>query len=327
MKAIKALIPAAILCMAGAAQAQLVVYGLLDGSYGKSIGDDIAGLKADLHSGGDNGNSEGNSTSRFGLKGSTEVAPGIKANFNLQSNGITSNGDVNATFFNRAAWFGLSGSFGEVRFGKQDSVGFQTLIDYDLNGWTNGVPASFMNLERGRQAKSLQYITPSLGGAKVQIGFVPKGNQVAPDDQDVVSAGVTYAAGPISGSLAVESKRTEAGTTWVGGSFSYDLKVVKLVVGGAKDKILPSGTNPGLGSVRLFSLGVVAPVSSINIGAQVGQLSGDSKSTNLEVFVNSEIFKNTTAYAEAGTTKIKKVNNVDTDIKGTGFAVGMIYVF
>jgi len=322
MKAIKALIPAAILLsMAGAAQAQLVVYGLLDGSYGKSVGDDIAGLKADLHSGGDNGNSEGNSTSRFGLKGSTEVAPGIKANFNLQSNGITSNGDVNSTFFNRAAWFGLSGSFGEVRFGKQDSVGFQTLIDYDLNGWSNGVPASFMNLERGRQAKSLQYISPSFSGAKVQIGYVPKGNQVAPDDQDVVSAGVTYAAGPISGSLAVESKRTEGASTWVGGAFSYDLSVVKLAVGGAKDK------TASLGSVKLFSFGVVAPVSGINIGAQVGQLSGDSKSTSIEAFVNSEIFKNTTAYLEAGNTKVKKLNNVDTDVKGTGFAVGLIYVF
>jgi predicted porin len=318
----KALIPAALLLsLAGAANAQLTIYGLLDGSVGKSVADDIANLKTDFHSGGDNGNSEGNSTSRFGLKGTTDVGSGVKANFNLQSNGITSNGDVNSTFFNRAAWFGLSGGLGEVRFGKQDSVGFQTLIDYDLNGWSNGVPASYMNLERGRQERSLQYISPSFSGVKVQVGFVPKGNQAAPLDQDVASLGVSFATGPLSVGVAVESKRTEAGGTFFGAAGSYDLKVVKVALGATKDK------TASFGDVKLFSAGVVAPVASINIGAQLGQASGDSKWTSAEFFVNSEVFKNTTAYFEAGTTKFKKVNNVDSSTKGTGFALGVIYVF
>jgi predicted porin len=321
MKA-KALIPAALLLsLAGAANAQLVVYGLLDGSVGKSVADDIADKKADFHSGGDNGNSEGNSTSRFGLKGSTDVGSGIKANFNLQSNGITSNGDVNTPFFTRQAWFGFSGGLGEVRFGKQDSVGFQTLIDYDLNGWSNGVPASYMNLERGRQERSLQYISPSFGGAKVQVGFVPKGNQTAPNDKDVASVGVSFATGPLSVGVAVESKREEAAGTFFGAAGSYDLKVVKLALGATKDK------TTAYGDVKLFSVGAVAPVAGINIGAQVGQASGDSKWTSAEFFINSEVFKNTTAYFEAGTTKFKKINNTDVDTKGTGFALGVIYVF
>ncbi|ASM78117.1 hypothetical protein VITFI_CDS2339 [Vitreoscilla filiformis] len=83
----KALIPAALLLsLAGAAHAELALYGLIDLSYGKNgyVGDQ----KADFHSGGDDGSSQGNSTSRFGLKGSTDIGSGLKANFRLESNGI-----------------------------------------------------------------------------------------------------------------------------------------------------------------------------------------------------------------------------------------------
>ena len=50
-----------------------------------------------------NGGFGGNWATKFGLKGSTEVGPGVKANFDLQSNGITSNGEVNSPFFGRQA--------------------------------------------------------------------------------------------------------------------------------------------------------------------------------------------------------------------------------
>ena len=128
----KALIPAALLLsLAGAAHAELALYGLIDLSYGKNgyVGDQ----KADFHSGGDDGSSQGNSTSRFGLKGSTDIGSGLKANFRLESNGITSDGDIGSPFFGRQAWAGVSGGFGEVRLGRQDSVAFQTMIDAGLS--------------------------------------------------------------------------------------------------------------------------------------------------------------------------------------------------
>jgi predicted porin len=73
----------------------MTIYGLLDASYGKSLRGDSAGEKADFHSGGDNGSGEGNSTSRVGIKGSTDVGSGLKANFKLETGGITSSGEVN----------------------------------------------------------------------------------------------------------------------------------------------------------------------------------------------------------------------------------------
>ena len=154
----KALIPAALaLGFVGTAQAQLSLYGLIDASYGKSLLSDVfLRDKADFHSGGDNGSSEGNSTTRVGIKGAIDVGSGVKANFRFETGGIDSDGEVNGggSFFNRQAWFGLSGSFGEVRLGRQDSVSFQTMIDFDFNGASNGVSGCWSARSRRRPISS-----------------------------------------------------------------------------------------------------------------------------------------------------------------------------
>ena len=69
------------------------------------------------------------STSRIGLKGSMDVGGGTKINFRLETSGIESDGTVGdyGSFFGRQMWAGFSGSWGEVRLGRQDSVPFQTI--------------------------------------------------------------------------------------------------------------------------------------------------------------------------------------------------------
>ena len=204
----KTLIAAAALTLAaGAAQAQMTIYGLIDLSYGQSILSDYLGEDPDFHSGGDNGSSEGNSTTRIGLKGSMEVASGIKANFNLETGGIDSDGGVNngGDFFNRQMWAGLSGGWGEVRLGKQDSVVYQTMSGYDFNGASNGISSGGYTSSAvwlpGRQSRLLNYISSNMGGFKVQAGFVPKGNEVGAEDTfaGVVSTAVTTCAPKLGG--------------------------------------------------------------------------------------------------------------------------------
>jgi predicted porin len=326
---------AILLSLAGGAQAQMTIYGLLDGSYGKSIYDDLpvhgaAGnqsLKADFHSGGDDGSGQGNSTSRFGIKGTTDVGSGIKANFNLQSSGITSSGSVNDPFFGRQAWFGFSGGFGEFRFGRQDSIPFQTMIDFDFNGASNGISAGAYSgvgafgAKIGRQSRSLQYIAPEfVKGAKLQLGFVPEGN--VPGDKATYSAGVTYTAGPLSVAGAYESKRTETSAQFGSISASYDLTVAKFMLGYTKNG----------SSVKGFNVGVTAPVAGFTVGALYGKNSSDTdKSKAYELFVNKEVLKGTYAYAEYGSADMKGTQTVvgsfPTATKGSGFAVGMIYTF
>lgn len=314
----KKLIPAALLLAAvGAAQAQVSVYGLIDLSYGKNVVDDATGTRATIHSGGDDGSSQGNSTTRVGLKGSTEVSPGLKANFKLESAGITSEGAVGSAgqpFFNRQTWAGLSGAFGEVRLGKQDSVPFQTMIDFDLNGAANAASA-FGNIAaapwlRGRQARSLQYIAPEMSGIKAQFGLAPAGT--AAGEKTSVSAGVTYTAGPLVVAAAVETKRADTDKNFMSLAGRYDLGVAK---------VSASYSNGGT-DLRGIGLGVVAPIAGFNIGLQFGR-NTDTKATAVEVFANREIFKNTYGYVDLGSVS----KTTTTSIKGKAYAAGVIYVF
>lgn len=309
---------------ASLAHAQMTIYGLVDMSYGKSIADDQAGLKADIHSGGDDGSSQGNSTSRVGIKGGVDVGSGVKMNFRFETGGITSAGEVNpgGAFFNRQAWLGMSGSFGEVRVGRQDSVPFQTMIGYDFNGASNGVSAlSYTGVgpfARGRQSRSVQYIAPSfVTGLTAQAGLVVKGNSTVVGAKDVLSGGARYESGPWSAAVTFQTKATETSKDFAAIAGSWDFKVAKVMLGYADGgKVASGGTGSGP------SLGVTTTLAGINLGALAAQnTDSGAKSRAVEVFVNKEIFKSTYAYGEVGQFKPTGGSSA------TGYAAGIIFVF
>lgn len=334
----KSLISAALaLGFAGTAQAQMSIYGLIDMSYGKSLyGDVFLREKADFHSGGDNGSSEGNSTTRIGLKGSTDLGGGIKGNFKLESGGIGSDGSVTGggNFFNRQAWAGFSGSFGEVRLGRQDSVSFQNMIDFDFNGASNGLSAGGYSLVGvwlpGRQSRSLQYITPTFGGVTGQLGFVPKGNGGS-NAKDVVSGAIKFGVGDLLLGGSFQTKPVKGGEDFASLAASYDFKFLKVMVGyadGGKFSKGGSGDGP--------TVGLNVPLAGWNFGFHYAQnLDEDLKIKSAEVWVNKEIFKNTYAYVEAGNWETSKSVNplnaafgvTNGKLKGTAYAAGVIWVF
>jgi predicted porin len=320
----KLILASALLAAFGVAHADATVYGLVDMSYSKSLADDSASpkKKADFHSGGDDGSSQGNSVTRLGVKASTEVAPGIKANVNFETAGITSDGSVGTPFFNRQAWAGLSGSFGEVRLGKQDSVAFQTQIPFDFNGFANAASA-FGNAgvaayATARQDRSLQYISPVFSGLKVQAGFQPEGNPTVatPNPKANYSIGATYTVGALSLGAAAESKRTTTRTSFASLAASYDFSVAKVMASYADGGKLTSG-----GSGKGVGVGVTAPVVGYNIGLNFGRNS-DTKNKAVEAFVNREVFKNTTVYLDLGRAK-----NGTTNVNYNIYALGAIYAF
>ena len=311
----KSLLAAALLAaFAGAASAQVSLYGLLDVSFGKSNADDAARRSSDLHFGGDGGSAQGNSTSRVGIKGSTDVGSGVKANFKFETNGITSDGDIPTPFFARQAWVGFSGSLGELRVGRQDSVPFQTMIGYDFNGASNGVSAlGYAGVgpwgpTLPRQSRSIQYISPAMGGITFQAGLVPKGTVAGA--KSTASGGVTYAQGAFSVSAAIETKRTTGGSDFKSVAASYDFGVVKLM----------AATANGGATAKGQSFGAVAPIAGVSVGVLYGKNSGN-KGSAWEVFANKEVFKNTYVYAEAGKSDAK------TGTDGQGMAIGVIYTF
>lgn len=314
----KALIPAAILLsLAGAAHAELSIYGLIDLSYGKN---EIVGDKeASFHSGGDSGSSQGNSTTKFGLKGTTDVGSGIKANFKLESSGIQSDGSLNGAMFGRQAWAGLSGSFGEVRLGRQDSVAFQTMIGFDANGAANAASgwynAGISPIGPGRQNGSLQYLSNDFSGFKFQLGFQPEGN--APDTTGLddgkanYQVGLTYTAGPLVIAATADSKHTESGEDFAAIAASYDFGAAKLAV---------FATDAG-DNAKGSGFGISAPIGGYTVGLNYGANSKSTKAKGTEVFINREVLKNTIVYLDLGQLK------ADGAEKQNAYALGVIYTF
>ena len=320
----KVLAVAALLGLAGAAQAQVTIYGLIDMSVGQN--EYVGERNAQFHSGGDDYSSQGNSTTRIGFKGATVVAPGVKANFQLETAGIGSDGSVgssgvfggaNQAFFNRQAWAGVSGSFGEVRMGRQDSVAFQTMIGFDFNGAANAASAQSASnsgtYNTGRVARSLQYISNDLGGLKVQAGMQLKGDVV--NAEDTFALGLTYTAGPLAVAYTGETKRVTGGAQFNSVAGSYDLGVAKIMLGYADGGAGAKGT----------TFGVTAPIAGVNVGA-IFTKNSDANALASELFVNKEIFKGTYAYFDYGNVDKFPVGAATTSSKNT-YALGVIYTF
>ena len=311
---------AALLGLAGAAQAQVTVYGLIDVSYGtnKAVADGGSNAYDAIHFG--NG-VQGNSTTQIGFKGSTDVGGGMKANFQLE--GAMARPTIG---FNRQLWAGLSGGFGEVRAGAQDSVLFQSLAGFDDNGAANdtftgnfnGVPIA------GRFTTQLaQYISPSFSGLTVRAGFTPEGNfkdktdaattLATKDNKAIVALAANYSVGPFSAAVAYESKGNSDGKDLIVAAGSYDLGVVKL------NAIYADGGQHEKG----FKAGFSGPVAGASVGAAYSQ-NTDTKNSGLEFFANKAVLKNTYAYVDVGTFhQDSGVGSGDKQI----YSVGMMFVF
>jgi predicted porin len=319
---------AALLGLVGAAQAQVTVYGLIDVGYGTNKTDVDGGSTAydAIHFG---TGSQGNSTSKIGFKGASDVGSGIKANFQLEGGIARDGGKVG---FDRQMWAGLSGSFGEVRAGRQDSVLFQSLAGFDDNGAANdtfvgnnnGVPIA------GRFTTQLaQYISPSFSGLTVRAGFTPEGNfkdnttadttLATKGNKAILALAANYSAGPISAALAYESKGNSDGKDLVVVGGSYDLGVAKF------NAIYAAGGDNAKG----YKFGVSAPVAGVTIGAAYSQ-NTDTKDSGTEFFANKEVLKNTYAYLDIGTFhRDTAVAEGVTKNKGDYqiYSVGMMFVF
>jgi predicted porin len=194
----KSLIALAAVAATGAAMAQssVTLSGKANIGFTKN-----EGQKAQM-SGGSDG-----SDSRLIFRGTEDLGGGLKANFHfehgfrpdtgtLDANGVTGISTANASFWQRQAWVGMSGGFGEVRLGRQYTLGFfgsignmpSTYVDPQL-----GVGLSFNGMG-SRNSDQIQYWSPSMGGAQVRLSTQLAGDTAA----GATEVALAYAAGPVS---------------------------------------------------------------------------------------------------------------------------------
>ena len=128
----KSLIALAVLAASGAAMAQssVTLFGIIDAGVGY-VKADGAGHTTGLING-------GNSTSRLGFRGTEDLGGGLAASFWLEgalNNDVGGGATQTSGFdFQRRSTVSLSGTFGEIRLGRDFSPTYLSLIAFDPFG-------------------------------------------------------------------------------------------------------------------------------------------------------------------------------------------------
>jgi predicted porin len=159
------LLAASALCLPLAAQAQssVTLYGLIDQFLTRLHAD---GLPTTTRL-----DSSGFLASRIGVRGSETLGAGLRTNFVLEAGANPDDGtaaDANR-LFNRLAWIGVQGEFGELRVGRQNTPQFTMNGRFDA--FASGTQASGWNNLLGqapRADNAVAYFSPALHGWKLQ---------------------------------------------------------------------------------------------------------------------------------------------------------------
>lgn len=212
----KTLLAAAMLAgFAGVANAQssVTLYGIVDvgvagtdRKYEKST----TGLESGIQSG-----------SRWGLRGTEDLGNGLRANFVLESGFNVANGKGSSDgLFNRQAWLGLGGNWGEVRFGRQVTVSsdfFEFTDPFGTGFGQAGANQSFNGNSTNRSSNTVAYISPSYSGFKLGVGYsfnYDGGTASTRDSAQLWSVGGVYENGPLAVGVTYEGTDLGSNTSW-----------------------------------------------------------------------------------------------------------------
>lgn len=170
----------------------VAVYGVLDTYVGS------------IHSGGVTGyglESGGLQVSRWGFRGSEDLGSGNVASFTLENGFNIDNGSFSVanSIFNRQAWVGLGNrSWGEVRFGQQNSVHFTMLGNIAaFYGGSFGAGLGTLSGYNFRNANDISYLSPTFGGGwKAEAHYALGEDPTAKANGSVWQAAFQYRNGP-----------------------------------------------------------------------------------------------------------------------------------
>ena len=336
---------AALAASAAFAQSSVTLYGVADAYFGSEKIDGVTSQTVV--------NSGGLSTSRIGVSVKEDLGAGLSAFAIVESavdlDGSGSNLPVGtlpaATNTNSASFgksvVGLSGDFGAVSLGRQDTPlqdAWNNILDLQGNSGFSAATAALVGNAGAAGAtlfnynNSVRYDSPNFDGfsGAIQVGLgedkdIPAGSGSASRG---VSLNLAYANGPLAAGLAYQDDKNQGSgngsdeITALAGS--YDFGVAKLGLGYTRLKDAAPGSN----SERLVNVGVTVPFGAFTVAGQYAQkeesnVSGNSKSFALEG--RYALSKRTTAYAGYNSTK----DNIGggADFKTNRFGVGIRHVF
>jgi len=345
----KSLVALAALAVIGAASAQstVTIGGQLDAGI-RSQKSSVSALgKTTTEAGGISG------ASRLWIIGSEDMGGGNKANFRLEMQPGMDTGATNASLFNRGAWLGLSGAWGETRLGRQGTTAIGLICTVDQSGCYSGFSGGGIlfagngtqsrwisaNVGRGQTAggtmaqanagdftrvvNGVTYLTTNMSGftGQVQYAFGGAANTQANGNGSVWGLNANYAQGPLFVGLTYQKAAADATVNATGKmttlGATYDLGMAKL--GGIYQSEAASGA-VAYSSAKAWALTATFPVGAAAPYLKVGQ----HKTNGVGAFGNvnsadSQIFNLGTYYSLSKRTRLYADYAVDN--KGSSGAV------
>jgi len=273
----KSLIALAVLAASGAAMAQssVTLYGVADVVIHKDKGVDTK-----MTSG-------GVSTSRIGFKGTEDLGGGLKANFKFEQGLDLTNGGLKGNGFDREAWLGLSGAFGEVQMGHTYSALDNVAAAADPAFDSNVIDPTNILASRGYKyspTSNILYVSPSFGGFQGYVSYS------LPSSTKVMSLGATYANGPVAVAFGYQDDSDIGGDKYTTINGSYDFGMAKLLAGWGKTKNADD---------KDYFIGVDVPVASnvvVSAGYAVSKPAAGDSAKSFGVAAAYLLSKRTTAY-------------------------------
>ena len=336
---------AALSAMAASAMAaNVTLYGKIDQGF-QVQSKKVDGEDRDTTWKGVSGISSG---SRWGLKGTEQIADGYTVGFVLESgfDGMDAKFGDEDRLFNRDAFLTLNTPFGMLTVGRTGKLSDGNTGDiiagqaspfgtsYKLASSTK---TTFVGFDTDRTDRAVRYVSPKFAGVQVHAEYANMTYEV--NDVDVVGAtastkkryggiGVSYANGPFYAAMTAETIRMPAGVAGddpqaYGLAANYDFGVAKVFAGYQYAK-----ESAKWGDLNAGTLGVSAPVAGGMLMASVAYAKGDDSHslTSGAIGYKYSLSKRTylytdVAYAQekAATTKVKT--------KTTEFNLGICHNF
>jgi predicted porin len=172
------------------AQAQVIPYGTIDNAVEYQNGGAGAVTRAV---------SSGLYATVYGFKGSEDLGNGTRVNFQLEQgfSGVTGAATDSTAAFNRLAWVGRSGKFGEFRLGRQKKPEYLFLNnEMDPSGVKSiASPLGNFSDDSVRSSNAMAYFTPTIHGFTGQF-MVALREETARPTLVSYNAAVRYVNGP-----------------------------------------------------------------------------------------------------------------------------------
>lgn len=273
------------------ADTSVTLYGLVDGGIGYTQfkNDETKGSKIGTWDG-------GQSSNRWGLRGSEDLGGGLKAIFTLENGFSLMNGTQSQSgrLFGREAMVGLkSDSLGQLTLGRQGNIAYRWLSGVATpfgNNFNQARTAGTFSTAEVRYDNQIQYQSPNMSGFQFGIGysFNADGDQEfkerGQDDPNtrVITAGLRYINGPLAAVLTYDQiKDAETATgikakSWnLAGSYDFEVFEVHLGFGITDDGWFgtPSqlrNSDLGFGSIQPYNNGFRAYSYGVGLSAPVG---------------------------------------------------------